>query len=403
MTWADDGHLHLGVGIEDTFVPQTAPGHRALDEYELTGHYENWQRDLGLVAESGATLLRWGIPWYRIEYAPGRFDWSWTDRVADELERLGLTCLVDLMHYGTPLWLEDGFLADDYPERVAEYAARVADRYASRWTWFTPLNEPVLNAYNCGQLAMWPPYLSDHDGFVRVLLQLCRGMVGTQKRIAETNPAARFLHVDAGLLWDGETTPESRDLLEERRFAALELIMGRVREGHALHAYLRRHGAGEADLEWFQAHAVSPDVIGVNYYPAISKVTRIDGRETPLEAGIDGLRELLGAYRHRYDGPFALTETSREADGPAKAEWLAASLRQVEGLRSAGMDIAAYIWFPFLGLFDWNYRYAEDSPDEWWMPMGLVDLRRTPDGRLERIQTTAFMAFQEQAARLRGS
>ena len=38
--WFEDGRLHLGLGIEDTFVPQERPGERAIDEYELTEHYE---------------------------------------------------------------------------------------------------------------------------------------------------------------------------------------------------------------------------------------------------------------------------------------------------------------------------------------------------------------------------
>jgi hypothetical protein len=37
-------------GIEDTFIPQTRPGHRALDEYQLMGHYEHWRQDLALVS-----------------------------------------------------------------------------------------------------------------------------------------------------------------------------------------------------------------------------------------------------------------------------------------------------------------------------------------------------------------
>jgi beta-glucosidase len=68
-------------GIEDTFVPQTKPGHRALDEYELMGHYQYWREDLALAQELGVQALRWGVPWYRVEPQCGRFDWSWTDQV----------------------------------------------------------------------------------------------------------------------------------------------------------------------------------------------------------------------------------------------------------------------------------------------------------------------------------
>ena len=73
-------------GIEDTFVPQTRTGHRALDEYQLMGHYDHWRDDLALARDLGVQALRWGVPWYRGERLPGEFDWQWTDQV--------ITCLV---------------------------------------------------------------------------------------------------------------------------------------------------------------------------------------------------------------------------------------------------------------------------------------------------------------------
>ena len=136
-----DGGLHFAVGIEDTFVPQTRPGHRSLDEYELTGHYVHWREDIDLAASSGATAIRYGVPWYRVEPAPGVFAWEWLDRVVDHLVASGLVPIVDLMHYGTPLWLENQALNASYPQRVADYAAAVATRYADRLSVYTPLNE----------------------------------------------------------------------------------------------------------------------------------------------------------------------------------------------------------------------------------------------------------------------
>src|SRR5918912_1183073 len=90
-------------GIEDTFVPQTRPGHRALD-------------------------------------------WSWTDEVLPYLvEELGITPIIDLMHYGCPFWLRREFANEDYPRAVAAYAAAFARRYAGRVRWYTPLNEPLVH------------------------------------------------------------------------------------------------------------------------------------------------------------------------------------------------------------------------------------------------------------------
>ena len=88
--WFEDGSLHLGLGIEDTFVPQARPGERAIDEYELTEHYGRYREDFALAAGVGATVLRWGVPWYRVAPEPGRWDWDWTDRAVDAQLAAGL-------------------------------------------------------------------------------------------------------------------------------------------------------------------------------------------------------------------------------------------------------------------------------------------------------------------------
>src|SRR5690348_4119806 len=79
MSIAPNNLLHPGTflwasGIENTFVPQVRPGDRALDEYELMGHYQHWREDLALARDLGLHALRWGIPWYRVEPKQGQFD-----------------------------------------------------------------------------------------------------------------------------------------------------------------------------------------------------------------------------------------------------------------------------------------------------------------------------------------
>src|SRR5512142_2605119 len=77
FTWA--------TGIEDTFIPHARPGLRALDEYELTQHYAQWKSDFDLVAETGVQAVRWGIPWYKVQPKPGKWDWAWVDAALDYL------------------------------------------------------------------------------------------------------------------------------------------------------------------------------------------------------------------------------------------------------------------------------------------------------------------------------
>jgi beta-glucosidase len=399
--WFEDGRFRFAVGIEDTFVPQESAGHRKLDEYELTQHYQHWKDDLSRAADAGAELVRWGIPWYLLEPEPGRFDWEWVDQVVQHMDAVGLRCMVDLMHYGTPLWLDNQFLNAAYPDRIAAYATAVAERYRGSLDIWTPLNEPVINAVYCGETGTWPPCLRGDDGFVKVLIQLARGMVLTQQQIAHVQPEATFVHVDAGFLWAGDWHPAPLGHLEERRFLALDLILGRVREGHPMYGYVTEHGTTDEELRWFHDNAVTPDVIGVNYYPAFSTARHDEqtGQAHPVEAGTDGLVGLLHTYAERYEQPLFVTETSRGGPADERLAWLEESVQTVQRLRTEGMPVIGYTWFPFFALVDWLYRESEAPVDRWLVQMGLYDLERDAGNTLQRKATPLVDRFRELAHR----
>lgn len=401
MTWYTDGRLHHGVGIEDTFIPQEALGRRRLDEYELTQHYHLWREDLRLAAESGATLIRWGVPWHLVEPREGEFDFGWLDEVMAELRELGLHCVLDVMHYGTPLWLANSFLDPRYPELVARYSAAVAERYPGVVDDLTPLNEPMVNAIWCGRDGRWPPYLTGHHGLVTVLMRLALGMVATQRAVAAVRPDVTFVHVDAGFRWV-DHGPGGLSLAEgdEWRFLALDLITGRVSQAHPMHDYLVRNGASTADLDTLRRDAVTPDVLGVNYYPAFTtQAVDAQGLEAPVEAGTDGLVDLLRVYHDRYALPLAVTETSRSThEVVEKVAWVDDLLDTLDAVRADGLPVAGVFWFPLLDLYDWSYREGTAPADEYLMPFGLVDLRRGPDNVLRRVPNAAFARWRDRVA-----
>lgn len=399
--WFRDGRFHYGVGIEDTFIPHERPGHRKLDLYELTQHYENWRTDLALAADSGAELIRWGIPWYLTEQADGRFDFRWIDQVVAEMDRLGLRCVVDLMHYGTPLWLENAFLDPRYPELVARYAGEVASRYRGVFADYTPLNEPMVNAEWCGYRGSWPPYLTGDSGFVRLAMILVDGMRRTQAAITAADPDATIVHVDAGFQWAGDLGPSRpKAFLDEWRFVMTDLLTGRVGPDHPLRGYLLANGAREEQLDGFAADPVSPDVLGINYYPGFTRqgFDPQTGRMYPVEAGRDGLLEQVRTYHQRYGLPLAITETSRPTPDPAeKIAWLDDLAAGVAELRGEGIDLVAAFWFPMLDMFEWEYRFDTRPLDDFHIRFGLVDLVRGPDNRLERVPNPSFDRFQQHA------
>ena len=141
-------------------------------------------------------MMRWGIPWYRVNPAPEEWDFSWLDQVVDRFEELGLEPIVDLMHYGTP---PGSRTSSSTPTTRSGSPSTRAGRRALRGALehYTPLNEPLLNVIYCGQFGYWPPYLRGDDGFVQLTRAISKGIVLTQQAIAVADPEADFVHVEA--------------------------------------------------------------------------------------------------------------------------------------------------------------------------------------------------------------
>ena len=64
----------FAVGIECSYP--TIDGGRRVDQYEATGHYEHWKKDLSLVRELGLRYLRYGPPLHKVWLGPGKYDWG---------------------------------------------------------------------------------------------------------------------------------------------------------------------------------------------------------------------------------------------------------------------------------------------------------------------------------------
>ena len=411
--WFENGRLHFALGIEDTFVPQERPGERAIDEYALTEHYENFAADFELAAGVGAELLRWGVPWYRIAAEPGHWDWDWTDRAVDALVGAGLRPILDLLHYGTPLWLEGGFADPDYPQHVADFAARFAERYADRVTDFTPVNEPVIHALFSGEYGYWPPYLQGSDGFATIAANLARGFVRSQHAIAETiGPSATFVHVDAAMSFVGDdVATEHRaeaNRLRHRVHLVEDLVTGRVDDTHPLRDDIQV-ALDDSELAWFADNAVLPDVMGVNYYPRHSTevfesgVRHLGGFADPrptLDRGTDGLREAITTYAARFGAPVMVTETCVTGSVAERIRWLDDSLALVDQLRTEGVALVGYTWWPLFDMYEWTWRHSGKPRAEHLLSMGLYDLEETDHGLL-RVENPVAERYRHHASKTR--
>ncbi len=378
-------------GIEDTFItapwPKTG---RTLDEYELTGHYEQWETDLGLMQEIGVGAARYGIPWHRVQPSRNTWSWDWVDQAIERLLALGIEPIVDLVHYGLPAWIDGAYLHPDYSRYMSEYAARVAERWRGRVYAYTPLNEPRITAWYCGRLGWWPPHRQGWTGFVAVMLGACRGIVDTVHALRAVDPDILIAHVDATDFYavdDPALQPESTHR-QELVFLALDLVSGRIVPGHSLWDWLLRFGASPSELEWFQAHRVDLPLIGINLYPMFTlKEARRSAAgalrwKMPYATG--SIVESLGAmYWERYHAPVFISETASVGTVRRRSEWLRNSVEAVKKLRERGVPLVGYTWWPLFALVTWAYRQGTHPPSYYLKQMGLWDL----DSELRRLRT----------------
>lgn len=380
---ADGDGFIWATGIEDTFIPHVRGRYRALDEYELMGHYDHWREDLDLLRELGVDAVRWGVPWYRIEPERGTFDWAWVDQVVPYIvEEVGVTPIIDLMHYGCPDWLPRAFADPEYPALVARFAQAFAERYSRYVHWYTPLNEPHMTAAMCGSRGVWPPYLRGERGYLRILVQTARGQVRTMAAIRAVDPDARFVPVEAAAVFRS-AVPELADLAVEersRRYLGYDLLDGRVVPGHPLYPMLVRSGIRPDHLDEIARGSVPIDIMGLNFYPQWSThqayITR-RGRVTFRSAEQDGagFSELISQYFERYHVPVMVTETSAFGGDDVRATWLQSSLQAIKQLRASGIPVVGYTWFPLFTMIDWRYRYGTAPASAYRIELGLYRLR----------------------------
>jgi beta-glucosidase/6-phospho-beta-glucosidase/beta-galactosidase len=387
-------------GIEDTFISRPDPRTgRTLDEYALTGHYDRWAEDIDLIASLGVPAARYGIPWYRVEPQPGKFDWAWTDRALERLVvRHGVEPIVDLVHYGAPAWLERACLDPDYPQRVASYAHAFATRYRDLCFWYTPLNEPRIHAWYAARIGWWPPHGRSWQAFGKALVALSRGIVETQRAVRSAQPEAVFVHVDATDLYKTsvpglETEAQTRQAIV---FAALDLVQGLVEMDGFLARWLKMQGVPDVDIDWFRSNHVLPDIIGYNMYPMYSEKHVVRGRRGGPEVrirrcGVATFIELTRMYAQRYGLPVFCTETASDGPPERRVRWIDDSTEAVSRLRAEGVPVVGFTYWPLFSLVGWAYQRGANPLDSYVMHFGLWDLQPDPQApeNLNRIPTSA--------------
>src|SRR5687768_1636467 len=238
---------------------------RYHNQLQRSGH--EWRlSDLERIAELGIRRLRYPVLWeLTAPQAPDDLDWWWADQRLARLRDLSIDPIVGLVHHGSGPRYTD-LLDERFPELLADYAGRVAARFP--WVErYTPINEPLTTARFSALYGHWYPHRRDDRSFVRALLNQCRATVLAMREIRRVNGNAQLIQTDdVGYTTSTLKLAYQAQFDNERRWLAWDLLCGKVDSRHSLWKYLRRSGASEADLLFFQEHPCPPDVMGINHY-----------------------------------------------------------------------------------------------------------------------------------------
>lgn len=365
----------FATGVECSY-PTLEGGRWRLDQMEACGHYRHWREDLALVRELGLRYLRYGPPLHLINQRRGQYDWAFLDDVAAEMQRLGITPIMDLCHFGLPDWLEN-FQNPETPHALADYARAFAHRY--RWVrYYTPVNEMYVCAKLSALEGLWNEQRRDERAFVTAIRHLAKASVLMMQTITAARPDAVFINSESGEFFQ-PCCPDPKvrrraDFENQRRFIALDLLYARGMRDD-MRDYLLQHGTPLDEYAWFMQQDVGARaILGVDYYEWNEKL--IDARGDAQALGeLFGWFVIASQYFERYQRPMMHTETNRldARDGP---RWLWRQWHNLQLMRQSGVPIVGFTWYSLTDQIDWDIALREPIGNV--NPVGLFDLNRDP-------------------------
>jgi beta-glucosidase/6-phospho-beta-glucosidase/beta-galactosidase len=355
-------------GIENSY-PKV--GDRRVDEMELCGHYSRWKEDLCLTKQLGIDYLRIGPAYYMIHEAPGRYRWELFDEVVQEMQRLSIEPIVDLLHFGLPDWMGN-FQNPEFPGFFAEYAHAFARRYP-HIRFYTPINEILITAKFSAKYGWWNEQLTSDLAYVTALKHLIKANLLAMQGIRLCRADSIFVQTESLEYWhtDSPSMHDRVELENQLKFVPFDFTTGLV-PGPAASAYLSDNGFTREDFYFAASHAVNKGcIMGADYYMNSEHTILADGTEAPSTDTL-GLVELCRSYYNRYSLPIMHTETNMGTD--RAVNWLRKQWMGVLRLIDTGVPVTGFTWFSLTDQMDWDTTLREANGHVG--QVGLADLDR---------------------------
>jgi hypothetical protein len=350
------GNFMFATGIECSY-PTIAGGTIRRDLLAETDHYNRYKEDLGLVKEMGLKVLRYNLPYYLIHKAPGKFDWEFADKALAEMQRLGITPILDLMHFGVPDWLGN-FQNPELPVHFAEYCGAVARRYP--WVrFYTPVNEIYVTARASAKDGIWNEQLKDDKAFITAMKHITAASIMGTQQIARYRPDCVIVQSEsAEYIHEMRAVPSPEICLTNKlRFLSLDLLYAHPLDSEVL-LYCLDNGMTRQELDWFMAgEPPGYQIMGNDYYGRNEKIIKPDGTLCQAE-DVLGWYTMTRQYYERYRKPVMHTETNTFDAKDAEC-WLWKQWVNVMRIRQDGIPVIGFTWYSLLDQLDWDISLAE--------------------------------------------
>ena len=330
--------------------------------------YHRYRKDMRLLADAGLNAYRFGIEWARIEPIPGmvsRAELAHYRRMIETASELGLTPVVTLHHFTSPLWFaqEGGWLGERAVDRFRTYVETVAP-ILEGVEWTVTMNEPNMLAIMAGMARAlqspqadgeWQSPTLDNEG-PRPPLPAPDPAIGA--RLVEAHHAAREVlreRTGAKVGWT----------VANRAFVARPGAEEKKRELEYIWEDLYLEGSRGDDFVGVQSYSsqwVGPD--GIEPYPPHPDNTLVGTAYRPDALSI--------AVRHTAevtDGlPILVTENGIAiSDDTRRIAYTSEALEHLGKAIADGVDVRGYLHWSLLDNYEWGH----------WAPtFGLVAVDR---------------------------
>ena len=365
-------------GVECTVVRL---GDEYRDQCAETGHHIR-RSDIDLIADLGVTTVRYPILWETVApERPDECDWAWTDERLAMLRERRIKVIGGLLHHGSGPKYTD-LLDPDFPQKLADFAARAAERYPWIEMW-TPVNEPLTTARFSALYGHWYPHHRRYPSFLRALYNECRGTLESMRAIRKKIPGAKLVQTeDLGKTFSTAPLRYQAAHENERRWLSLDLLCGRVDERHPFWSLLFGAGVRLPELDAMRSGEATPDLLGINHYLTSERFldhrTELypghevggNGRDAYVDAEAvrvkrleadTGLAPRLREAWQRYGIPMAITEVHHGCHRDEQLRWFMEVWNSARGLREEGMDLRAVTIWSLFGNVDWRFLLTQKN------------------------------------------